>query len=92
MSNPWITHVKKYHNAHPKLSYSEALREAKSSYKKVGKGFMNDPEGIEYTKKHKNPVAIKSRGKGKMSLQVERPIGIVPDMRRPERIEKWKGF
>ena len=38
--NPWITHCKSYHNAHPSLKWSEVLKNAKSSYKKVGKKCM----------------------------------------------------
>lgn len=33
----WIKHVKDYQSKHPKLSYGEAMKAAKSSYKKVSK-------------------------------------------------------
>jgi len=36
MTNPWISHLKKYHAAHPNLSYKEAMVKAKSSYKPIG--------------------------------------------------------
>lgn len=34
--NPWIIHCKAYQKAHPSLKWSEVLKAAKSSYKKVG--------------------------------------------------------
>jgi hypothetical protein len=68
----------------------KGLKEHSAYKKQSGKGIMDDPSGIAYRKKHKEMIAI--RGKGKMKLQVERPIGIVPDMRRPDKIEKFKGF
>lgn len=43
--NTWIEHVKKYHAEHPSLSYNEALKAAKASYKgksKKGKGVIKD--------------------------------------------------
>jgi hypothetical protein len=33
-ANKWITHLKKYHKEHPKLSYKQAMVEAKKTYKK----------------------------------------------------------
>lgn len=33
MANAWIEHVKAYRKKHPKLSYGEAMKAAKSSYK-----------------------------------------------------------
>ena len=35
--NPWLTHVANYRKSHPNMSYSEALKNAKSSYTKVSK-------------------------------------------------------
>ena len=35
MANPWITHVKQYAKTH-NISYREALKRAKSTYKKKG--------------------------------------------------------
>lgn len=32
--NPWLTHVAKYRKEHPKLSYKECLKHAKTTYKK----------------------------------------------------------
>jgi hypothetical protein len=37
MVNAWLTHLKQYHMSHPKLTYGEAMKAAKSSYKKSGK-------------------------------------------------------
>lgn len=37
MTNPWLTHLKKYHSAHPELSYGEAMKKAKATYKKTKK-------------------------------------------------------
>jgi hypothetical protein len=31
-TNPWIKHVKAYQNAHPSLSYKEAMQKARASY------------------------------------------------------------
>ena len=31
--NPWLSHVKKYHKKHPKLTYKECLQKAKRTYK-----------------------------------------------------------
>lgn len=33
MANPWIEFVKSYHKAHPNISYTQALKEAKIPYK-----------------------------------------------------------
>ena len=38
MPNKWITHVMEYHKDHPKISYKEAMKDAKASYKKTQKG------------------------------------------------------
>ena len=35
MPNAWITHLKKYRAAHPGLSLGQAMKQAKSSYKKT---------------------------------------------------------
>ena len=35
--NKWLQHVKDFRKKHPKLSYSQALKQAKTSYTKVGK-------------------------------------------------------
>lgn len=32
--NPWLMHVKAWHKAHPGVAYSEALKKARSTYKK----------------------------------------------------------
>jgi hypothetical protein len=34
-TNPWLKHVAKYRRDHPKSSYSEALKQARKSYKPV---------------------------------------------------------
>ena len=34
-TNPWLEHVKKFREKHPKLSYKEVLQEAKKTYTKV---------------------------------------------------------
>jgi len=31
--NPWLEHLKKFHKAHPKMSYAEAMKEARKTYK-----------------------------------------------------------
>lgn len=36
--NKWIQHVKAYHKKHPNLSWNEAMKKARPSYKKVKKG------------------------------------------------------
>lgn len=33
--NPWIAHVSRYREKHPKLSYKEALQSASKSYRKI---------------------------------------------------------
>ena len=38
--NKWLQHVKDYRKKHPKLSYSQALKQAKTSYTKVGKAVV----------------------------------------------------
>ena len=38
MTNPWITHLKKYHAEHPQNSYRENMSKARPSYKPVQKG------------------------------------------------------
>ena len=45
--NPWLEFVKEYHKKHPKLSYSEALKNAKPLYHKQKKN-----------KKGGNPLAV----------------------------------
>ena len=37
MANPWLTHLKKYRAAHPGLSLGQAMKQAKSTYKKTTK-------------------------------------------------------
>ena len=34
MTNPWLEHVKQYRQAHPEISYKEALKEASKTYNK----------------------------------------------------------
>jgi len=34
--NPWLVHLKAYAKSHPSLSYTEAMKAAKSTYKKKG--------------------------------------------------------
>jgi hypothetical protein len=95
MTNKWITHVKAYHAKHPKLTYGEAMKQAKATYKQSGKGAKLDKLGNPsiYAGYHDQNVQNRQKGKGKFEFQYERrPIGIVPDMRRPEKIEKFKGF
>lgn len=56
MTNPWITHCKSYHSAHPHLKWSEVLKQAKGTYhkKQAGKGFMDiAKKGHELLKKHR---------------------------------------
>lgn len=36
--NPWLKHVAEYRKKNPSMSYSDALKNAKSSYTKVGRG------------------------------------------------------
>ena len=37
MANPWLTHVKAFYAKHKgKMSYAQALKEAKKTYKKGG--------------------------------------------------------
>ena len=33
-TNPWITHLKKYKKAHPKMTLTECMSKAKKTYKK----------------------------------------------------------
>jgi hypothetical protein len=33
--NPWIKHVAEFRKKHPEMKYSEVLKKAKDSYKKV---------------------------------------------------------
>ena len=55
--NRWLAHVKQYHKKHPSLSYSEALKRAKSSYKK-------DPKSGEKQKARSAKFfAMKKKGK-----------------------------
>jgi hypothetical protein len=35
-TNPWITHLQAYRKKNPTMSLTEAMKSAKSSYKKVG--------------------------------------------------------
>ena len=35
-TNPWITHLKAFRKKNPKMSLTEAMKSAKSSYTKVG--------------------------------------------------------
>jgi hypothetical protein len=34
MKNVWLTHVAMYHKKHPQMTYGEAMKAAKASYKK----------------------------------------------------------
>ena len=35
MGNPWLDHLKAFHKANPSLSYKEAMKAAKKTYKSV---------------------------------------------------------
>tara|TARA_R100000149_G_C5781774_1_gene77373 strand:+ start:441 stop:566 length:126 start_codon:yes stop_codon:yes gene_type:complete len=38
MANPWLTHLKKFYNANKsKMSYKQAMKEAKKTYKAPAK-------------------------------------------------------
>ena len=37
MPNKWISHVAEFRKKHPKLSYSECLKQAKKTYVKTAK-------------------------------------------------------
>lgn len=45
MPNKWISHVKAYHAAHPHLTYRQAMKEARPSYKKGGSMVIEKPPG-----------------------------------------------
>lgn len=42
MANKWLEHLKRYQRAHPKLSYAEAMVQAKKSYKGGGLSFSKN--------------------------------------------------
>jgi hypothetical protein len=50
MSNPWLEHLKKFHEKHPENSYKENMKLAKPSYtpvkKQTGKGLMPSDTAI----------------------------------------------
>lgn len=51
MTNPWIDHVKKYASKHS-CSYGEAMKRAKSSYRRVSGGMnplLPDPTAFQRT-------------------------------------------
>lgn len=37
MNNPWLEHVKKFRSENPNMSYKDVLKNAKTTYKPVGK-------------------------------------------------------
>ena len=37
MGNPWFTHLAKFRKAHPNLSPTQVMKDAKKTYTKVGK-------------------------------------------------------
>jgi len=61
MTNPWLTHLKQYHSAHPKLTYKEAMIEAKKTYKpkKGGKSVMKK---LPKAQQGGNPAALAVAG------------------------------
>jgi hypothetical protein len=52
--NPWLSHVKKFREKHPNMSYKEALQGARKSYKPMKGGSVKrgiNPEIIGKIKK-----------------------------------------
>lgn len=43
MTNPWLTHLKKYHSQHPNMTLKEAMTKAKKTYKKKPKQKGGNP-------------------------------------------------
>ena len=60
MSNPWLDHLKAFHKAHPKLTYKQAMRAARPSYKTIGK--PKKTRGVRKSRKtHKARKSRKSK-------------------------------
>jgi len=70
-TNPWITHVKRYHKAHPKLTYSEAMVKAKSSYRGGDLDGGDEIEGGRRRAKKKTPKKSQTLKK-LMALMMDR--------------------
>lgn len=77
MSNPWIEHVKKYRQAHPNVSYSQALKEAKKTYiKQSGSGASKSKcSSCEMCQQHGAGIKDKIISAGKKLLKGVKKIG-----------------
>ncbi len=66
--NPWMVHVNKFRQKHPKLSYKEVLQEAKKTYtKKADKKKKGSKSGKPKGKKpRKKTVQVENKNEHKM--------------------------
>ena len=51
MGNPWLDHLKAFHKANPSLSYKEAMKTAKKTYKRVSDAVKKSPSKKSPSKK-----------------------------------------
>ena len=72
MANKWLEHLKAFHKANPQLSYKEAMKKAKQTYKSVSDAVTkSSSSGKTAKRRSKSPKKNKSNrkrrnnGKGK---------------------------
>ena len=70
MANKWLEHLKAFHKANPQLSYKEAMKKAKQTYKSVSDALTKSPSKTakkrsKSPKKNKSNRKRKNKGKGK---------------------------
>lgn len=60
MTNPWLIHLKKFHAEHPELSYKQAMKSAKSTYKPLGKTLVKSSGSKTMVKQKGGSSRLKS--------------------------------
>lgn len=68
MANKWLEHLKAFHKANPQLSYKEAMKKAKQTYKSASDAVTKSPSpspSKTAKKRSKSPKRNKSNRKRK---------------------------
>jgi hypothetical protein len=88
MPNAWISHLQAYRKAHPSVSYKDAMKLAKPSYKPSQIGIPN--RAMHANPKVKTmPYLGGQQGKGSRLL-TEPPVGTLNPYSNSSKIEKCK--
>ena len=79
--NPWLIHVENFRKKHPKMSYKEALQQARKTYKPTKKGgdIFNKRSGktkMDFTKLNLEPMKPMTGGSKKMGINPKSMKGV----------------